>query len=226
MTNRKRCEHCARPQAYCYCAQIPIIENLWPVYILQHPQESRNALGTARIARLGLAKCTLTMWERARSRMTENFFETNREQGSLLQDSRKTNRVQSTLPQEAVLIYPGDNALPLSALAGQSPRPLIFLDATWRKSRRMLFESPELCALPRHALDSPPPSRYRIRKEPAAHTVSTLEAVAHTLARLENATTRYEPLLRVMDTLIEQQIQRMGRDTFAKNYEGCVSEGE
>lgn len=194
MTNRKRCERCNRPVQLCYCALITPVENTWPVHILQHPLESRHALGTARIASLGLANCTLT------------------------QDSPHTDG--------AVLIYPGKDALPLSALAGQSPRPLVFIDATWRKSRRMLLESPELAALPRYALDAPAPSRYRIRKEPAPDAQSTLEAIVLTLGLLEGAEDRYHPLLSVMDTLIEQQIKRMGQETFSRNYDGCVPEGE
>lgn len=226
MTNRKRCERCNRPTQLCYCALITPIDNVWPVHILQHPLETRHALGTARIASLGLANCTLTLWERACSRVLESSHSPLRGQGPLPQDARRFYRGQGPLPQNAVLIYPGEDARPLWALAGEPPRPLVFIDATWRKSRRMLFESPELAALPRYALDSPPPSRYRIRKEPAPDALSTLEAIVFTLEQLEEAEARYRPLLSVMDTLIEQQIQRMGRDTFARNYDGCVPEGE
>lgn len=190
MTNRQRCERCERPQALCYCSQIQTIDNLWPVHILQHPLESRHALGTARIAHLGLSRCTLT----------------------------KSEHFSAVAPANFALIYPGDDSLPLSTLQDQSPRPLLFLDATWRKSRRMLFESPILAALPRYALESPPPSRYLIRREPTANTLSTLEAIVYTLTRLEHDHDKYLPLLQIMDGLIERHIDFMGQDIFVKNY--------
>ncbi len=190
MSSRERCECCYRPVSLCYCAMIRPADNHWPVHILQHPQESRHALGTARIAHLGLNRCTLTRGE----------------------------QLTANVPANVVLIYPGENALPLSALQDQSPRPLLFLDATWRKSRRMLFESHALAALPRYGLESPPVSRYRIRREPTANALSTLEAIVYTLGQLENSREKYEPLLQTMDELIEQHIGFMGKDTFRKNY--------
>jgi DTW domain-containing protein YfiP len=59
------------------------------------------------------------------------------------------------------------------------------LDATWRKSRKMLHLNPGLQTLPRLALEDVPASAYRIRKAHAPHQLSTLEAVAHALVQLE-----------------------------------------
>ena len=79
------------------------------------------------------------------------------------------------------------------------------LDATWRKSRKMLYLNPALQRLPRLALQDVPPSAYRIRKAHAPHQLSTLEAAAHALAQLEANPVYYQPLLSAFDGFVQQQ---------------------
>lgn len=195
MAKRERCARCQRPLPSCYCAELRPLDNHWPVWILQHPQEARHALGTARIAALGLRRCKLEEYTAPSDR--HSFA------GSEL---------------APVLIYPGSDSAPLQTLAKQSPRPLLFLDGSWRKSRRMLLESPWLQALPRYALEAPPPSRYRIRREPDANAVSTLEAIVYSLGVVEGDAARYQPLLQLMDKIINEQIAHMGQEIYARNY--------
>jgi DTW domain-containing protein YfiP len=79
--------------------------------------------------------------------------------------------------------------------AGESLR-LVVIDATWRKSLRMLLEHPTLAALPRLSLDAPAPTRYRaIRAARRANQVSTLEATVQALAMLEGPSFDAAPLL-------------------------------
>lgn len=195
MAKKERCAACHRPLALCYCAQLSPVSNDWPVWILQHPAEARHALGTARIAALGLRDCTVS--EGKRLDATHPFISTD---------------------ASPVLIYPSATSLPLSDLALTPHRPLLFIDATWRKSRRMLLENPWLGALPRYVLTNPPPSRYRIRREPNVEAISTLEAIVHSLGVLEGDGTRYEPLLAQMDRLVDEQIAHIGEEVFARNY--------
>ena len=203
MPPRARCPHCQRPSLHCYCAQLPspALLNHWPVTILQHPQESRHSLGTARIAQLGLSDCSMIVGKA---------------------ETWPDDLAGQIAEEHIALIYPGAASQPLSALREQPPQRLLIIDATWRKSRRMLLESAWLAALPRYHLQSPPPSRYRIRKEPSSNALSTLEAIVHALAFLEGTVecdeNKYTPLLRIMDSLIDEQIKEMGLETFAKNY--------
>lgn len=194
MTKRQRCENCTRPLPLCYCARLPNIVNHWPVHIIQHPSESRHALGTARIAHLGLSEATLTSYPIA------------------------PEDLETLTSQRIALIYPGDHSEPLEQLQGSSPRRLVFIDATWRKSKRMLLESSFLGQLPRYTLPVTAPSRYRIRKEPSDQSLSTLEAIVSALGILENDDKRYLPLLEVMDTLIAQQTSRMPPEVLRENY--------
>lgn len=116
------------------------------------------------------------------------------------------------------LIYPGEDAEPIAALQSQSVRPLLFLDATWRKSHRMLMESPWLQSLPRYALANQTTSRYRIRRASRPDALSTLEAIVETLGMVEGDVQRYASMLAVMDHLVDEQIAHMGREVYARNY--------
>ncbi|MGS0757100.1 DTW domain-containing protein [Roseateles sp. GG27B] len=80
------------------------------------------------------------------------------------------------------------------------------LDATWRKSRKMLHLNPLLQALPRLALQQPPPSRYTIRRAQQTHQLSTLEATVLALQQLEGAAREasYAPLLTAFDGFVAQ----------------------
>lgn len=194
-SSRQRCPHCERPLPRCYCRQLPTLANRWPVWICQHPTESRHALGTARIAALGLEQCLLSPCP---GPANPAMFPAS-----------------SALP---ALIYPGEDALPIEALQTQDIRPLLFLDGTWRKAHRMLMESAWLQSLPRYSLHPSMPSRYRIRRAPRPDALSTLEAIVKTLGVLEGDEQRFAPLLSVMDHLVEEQITHMGKTVYQHNY--------
>lgn len=187
--DRAHCSRCGRPLAVCYCSLVRQVSNAWPVHILQHPRESGHAVGTARIAALSLTRCGLDI-------LREPFIPS----------------------PDDVLVYPGADAGPLEELAGGPPRRLLFLDASWRKSRRILYEQPALAALPRYCLTDVPPSRYRIRREPERGFLSTVEAVVLALEALEREPGRYHSLLRVMDWMIDQQIRYMGEEVYRRHY--------
>lgn len=195
MTKRAICDRCKRPLGVCYCHTLKQIHNPWPVHILQHPRESSHAIGTAAIAALSLTRCYL--------QIGEHFT-----RDSIAADVHN-----------ALLIYPGDDATELDTLCTDAPHTLIFLDASWRKSHRMLMESPDLQALPKVALQLMQPSRYRIRKARYEASLSTLEAIVHTLAFLEHDEEKYLPLLNSMDWMIETQIRLMGENVFKRNYD-------
>lgn len=170
------------------------VDNAWPVHILQHPRESKHAIGTARIAELSLSRCQLQIGEQF------------------------TLKQAAMDPKQSVLIYPGEGAMPLESLQGGTPKTLVLLDASWRKSRRMLIESPELQCLPKIGLQPENKSRYRIRKSKYADSLSTLEAVVQALSKLEQNEGKYLSLLETMDWMIAKQVEFMGEAVFRKNY--------
>lgn len=184
-TRRPLCPNCQRPQSACICAWVRPTANEVELLLLQHPLEQHEAKGTARLLRLSLARCRLEIGER---------FD-----AALWADT------------PAVLLYPPDAgaalfAPPVAAAESSGPLCLIVLDATWRKSRRMLHDNPALQRLPRLALQAPPPARYAlIRKARQAHQLSTLEASLLALQQLEGRADCYAPLWAAFQGFLAQQ---------------------
>ncbi|MEH6605035.1 MAG: tRNA-uridine aminocarboxypropyltransferase [Pseudomonadales bacterium] len=194
---RPLCPQCARPLSVCFCHTVQLIQNQWPVLILQHPGEARRAIGTAKIAQLSLTDCQTEIGEIPAS------------DGVLLE------RIEQ---QQPYLVYPDENSLSLEDISNEPIRPLLFLDGTWRKTKRMLFESPILAQLPKVGFSPQHISRYRIRKEPTDEAISTIEAIAFVLQTLEQAPDKYQGLLTTMDWIIDQQIKAMGQELYERNY--------
>lgn len=207
---RPSCQQCQRPSTVCLCHTITAITNRWPIIILQHPDEAKHAIGTAIIAQLSLSQC-----------QTISYVSK--------EDSSKTNTnvvpgqqsiVKIISQQQPLLVFPDEDGQSIDKISTEELRPLLFLDGTWRKSRRMKYETPELAALPKVTIHSSPSSRYRIRKTPNENALSTLEAIAYSLATLEQNKEKYQPLLTSMDWMIDQQINAMGPEVYRQNYDG------
>jgi DTW domain-containing protein YfiP len=177
--SRTICAHCLRPQATCLCALVRPTLHRTEVLVLQHPQEQRQAKNSVGLLRLSLARCEVVVGER---------FAPDTLRALLERPGRETRLLYPDVP--------GAPAPPAPEASAQAPVRLVVIDATWRKSLRMLLEHPTLAGLPRLSLAALPPTRYRaIRAARRAHEVSTLEATVHALAMLEGATFDAAPLL-------------------------------
>lgn len=196
--SRARCERCTRPQRHCLCPLIPSLPSLTQVLILQHPDEQRHALNTARLAELGLLNAYL--------KVGEVFADLQQ----LLSDDYR-----------ACLLFPGEQAqqLPLASVA-EDDRPLLLVvpDGTWRKARKLLHLNPLLAELPRVCLPTGLQSRYRLRKAPGEGALATIEAIVVAL-NLQEAPACFDQLLRPFEALIEGQIAAMGEETFLRNHQ-------
>ncbi|MFL6657359.1 MAG: tRNA-uridine aminocarboxypropyltransferase [Massilia sp.] len=185
---RALCARCTRPLAACICRWISALDCQVELLILMHPLEVRNAKGSARLLHLSLANAVLVEGE---------SFDPDA-LAHLLHAGGRT----------PVLLYPATPgvsapAIDARALAQPSTLRLVVLDGTWRKSRKMLHQNPQLQTLPRLALSDMPPSQYLIRKAHAADQLSTLEASCHAIARLEPGVD-VRPLLAAIDDFVAQ----------------------
>jgi DTW domain-containing protein YfiP len=116
-------------------------------------------------------------------------------------------------PKYTLLLYPPTAyaehakpaALDTARLTDPSQVRLVVLDATWRKSRKMLHLSPWLQALPRLSLDASLVSGYTIRKAHKPGQCSTLEATCAALAQLQANAGRYASLLQAFRGFVSQQ---------------------
>ncbi|MDY7574966.1 tRNA-uridine aminocarboxypropyltransferase [Actimicrobium sp. CCI2.3] len=183
---RAHCARCLRPQTTCICAWITPVTVSTEVVILQHPLETDNAKGSARLLQLSLSGSQLVQGET----FTEAQWQT------LLAD------------RHTVLLYPDQPGSPASpSLAGTDLMRLrvIVLDGTWRKSRKMLFRDPRLQQLPRLTLQDAPASHYHIRKAQRADQLSTLEATCHALLQLGEPAGELQHLLQAFDGFVTRQ---------------------
>jgi DTW domain-containing protein YfiP len=222
---RSLCCQCLRPLTVCFCHTIHVVDNHWPIIILQHAGETNRAIGTAKIAQLSLKNCQTYIYQ---THIKLNHTKQTKNDKLSDTQTREHNKrlVESICEQAPLLVYPGDNSITVEQLATdvnkkpqtQDKAPLLFIDGTWRKSRRMLYECPALAALPRVSLLSGQASRYLIRKVPNDSALSTVEAIAASLSALEGSKDKYQSLLNSMDWMIEQQIKAMGEEKYQRNY--------
>jgi DTW domain-containing protein YfiP len=197
---RATCAACLRAQSACICHWVRPLSSRADLLILQHPLEVRNAKNSARLLHLCLPG--------SRLEVGETFPDL---QALLHADGRVPVLLYPRTAGEAELGLPAPPVLDPSLLAVPGRLRLVLLDATWRKSRKMLDLKPELQRLPRVALHDVPASAYRIRKAHAAHQLSTLEAAALALAQLEGDAAAYRPLLQAFDGFVQQQAALFSR---------------
>jgi DTW domain-containing protein YfiP len=191
------------------------------VLVLQHPQELRQAKSSVALLRLSLAHCEVVVGERfSYESLSALLHRPGRDTYLLYPDVPAapapfvlsaaqlqpspcrlpapgvphTQDTQPTPPAPHVSFASSDLSVPEGSVRAHVR--LVVIDATWRKSLRMLLEHRALAALPRVSLDMPAPTRYSaIRAARLPHQVSTLEATVQTLALLEGPSFDGAPLL-------------------------------
>lgn len=186
---RSLCSDCELPLAACLCAWVRPVANEVALIVLQHPQEVHQAKGTVRLLQRCLGRCQVLVGEQ--------FDEAT---------------LAPLLGPGAALLYPMDDRAQGGASAGPVQR-LLLLDATWRKSRKMLHLNPLLRTLPRLALTALPPSGYPIRRAQRPEQRSSLEAAALALQQLEQAAggqvlpvaAKYQPLREALADFVAQR---------------------
>ncbi len=166
--------------------------------LLQHPLEQHHAKGTARLLALSLRRCRIWV-------------------GEVFDPQQLAQALAAPEPgQTTCLLYPENPGEPPGQHSGPADTAdtagtcgrLVLLDASWRKSRKMLLLNPLLQQLPRLALQDLPASRYTIRKAHLEHQLSTLEAGVLALQQLEGPAPAHQDLLAGFDGFVEQQALR------------------
>lgn len=195
------CPHCAKPAALCVCDSVTPVENRVELVVLQHPQEQDRTLGSARLAVHALTRATFKVglsWP-SLSRMLGREADPARWAVLYLGSAN----AEKLAPGKAVVILNrkgepvGDQRGALRDLEG-----VILLDGTWSQAKALWWRNPWMLKCRRIILGPPRPSRYgSLRKEPRRDGLSTIEAAAFLLARLENAPE--------IETALTQTFERM-----------------
>lgn len=185
---RALCLRCRRALSACWCDASSLQRTQAELVLLQHPRESRNPIGTARMAHLGV--------EDSKLRVGVHFGEDPAIQAMLADPARRN-----------VVLYPAADARPAAELRGQEASLRIFiLDGTWWQAKKLWKMNPWLHALPAYRLNPSAPGQYRIRREPAAHCLATIEAVSQFLDVLGDREGAHGELLRPFQVMVEKQI--------------------
>lgn len=195
-TKRATCSHCARPTRNCICALIRPVANQVEVLILQHPDEAPNSKNTAGLLHLSLKNSQLKIGESFASEDLHNWLFADQKQPLLL--------YPAIAEYKALGLAEPQSALPVNQYISNQLR-LVVIDATWRKSRKMIYLNHILQSLPRMTLMDTPASLYKIRKAHSENQLSTLEASCYALQQLEQQQVDYAPLLTAMSLFVAQQ---------------------
>jgi hypothetical protein len=153
--------------------------------ILQHVGERFHPFNTARIVQKALSHCHL-------------IADHNQRLGT------------HPLPIQANpgLLYPRANAPLLTDLsAAGRPNQLVIIDGTWHQAKTIVRDVPQLRDMPCYRLTPASPGQYRIRREPDAQSLSTLEATVAALQVLEPDTVGLDQLLSAFHKMVENQLR-------------------
>jgi DTW domain-containing protein YfiP len=150
----------------CVCAFNPRLANRIRVIVVQDAREERKTTNTGRLACLALQRSQLVVCA----------------DGAPMQDLAGD---RGDAHGRTWLLFPAPDAVPLERIERGSVARLIVPDASWAKARRMIRREPSLRGIPCATLPAGPPSAFALRRAPHADQVSTLEAIARTLAVLE-----------------------------------------
>jgi len=184
----RRCLRCFRPRALCFCDRIAAVDNRTMIWILQHRRERFHPFNTARIVAQSLQRCRLIVDHNAALNSRFNGCQ---------------------LSPRAGLLYPGDDSTLLTQVApGDLPDQLVILDGTWHHAKTLFREIPKLQSLPRYRLEPSSPGNYRIRREPNAHALSTLEATVAALRAIEPETRSLDDLVGAFEKMVDDQLTR------------------
>ena len=175
---------------------------------MQHPDEVKNAKGTAIIAKLYLKSCQV---------LTGEDFSRHKELEALIDQSAEDTFVVFPHEYSQTLneYFDPDSA---QVLGLGRKYNLIFIDGSWRKAKKIWHSTPCLQRLRCINISKHKLSNYRIRKAPKDGYISTIEAIVACLEYLDSGHEKYKPLLQVFDKMIDAQIDSMGDKIFKKNY--------
>lgn len=181
---RALCAKCNRPVKVCVCDALVEVEAPVELIIWQDPTEAKHKLSTAPLLNLSITNSRLFIADKLNP---EDIF-------------------SPTDLSECALLYPLENGQQLQAEQRTKVKKLLVLDGTWKKVRRLFHLNEWLKNLPYIPLNPENLSRYAIRKSPRADGLSTIEAAVAGLSLLDEATD-YQPILNVLDRMVELQQQ-------------------
>ncbi|WP_207455238.1 tRNA-uridine aminocarboxypropyltransferase [Azospirillum sp. SYSU D00513] len=202
--NAETCPTCLKPAHLCICEAVEPIDNRVFLLILQHPQEKREALGTAQIAHLQFRNSALKVglsWSNLKRILGR---EVDYKRWGVLYLGPVKEGDSAPKPEVAVVDKAGNplkgGGERLAELEG-----LIVLDGTWSQAKTLWWRNPWLLKCQRLVLNPQFRSLYgEARREPRKDSVSTLESAAFALSRLEGRPAMFDQALKPFSLLLKK----------------------
>jgi DTW domain-containing protein len=202
------CPHCGKPLPLCICDSITPIENRVSLLILQHPQEQDRALGTARLTALHFKDAVVKIglsWPSLSKALGRTVHDPSR-WAVLYLGSAKVSDLDTDAEIVAINrkgeVEPHQRAI-LSDIEG-----IVLLDGTWSQAKALWWRNAWMLKCQRIVLGPKRPSRYgKLRKEPRADGLSTIEAAGLLLAGLEKRPDIAETLNASFDRMLARYLE-------------------
>jgi len=184
--NTTDCPHCGKPAELCVCEGIAAIDNKVFVLILQHPQEQDRSLATARLTTLHFKNTRLAIGLSWPS-LTKIFGRPVDPQRWAVLYLGSTKGADLAPDRDMVLVDRKGAALGDQKRVLREIEGIILLDGTWSQAKALWWRNAWMLKCRRVVLSPRQPSRYgRVRREPRRDALSTIEAAAMLVARLED----------------------------------------
>lgn len=189
---RQRCPTCLQPEFACYCKWVEKIDLNIDFVILIHPKEvKRRRITTGRMAHLCLQNSFLFM-------------------GHLFDDDARVDAILSDPSRHCVLLYPSQRSANLTTMSPAGLRSFVppgkrltvfVIDGTWSTAKKTVNQSANLKRLPQFTFAASRPSKFRVRLQPRAECLSTIEAI-HQAVELLGPAVGLDPAERIQDQLL------------------------
>lgn len=201
------CTICGKPDDLCLCASLVPERTRLSVLILQHPQEQDVELGTARLLSGQIEGATVKVglsWP-GLNKILGRQVEPKR-WGVLHMGSKEE---VAKVARGGIAVFGRKDVSPDSDLILADLEGIVLIDGTWAQAKTLWWRNAWLLKLRRIVIHPDFRSAYgTIRKEPRRESVSTLEAGAFVLGKLEGDPGLQERLLKPFDVLLDRWRKR------------------
>ena len=198
------CPQCHKPVALCVCDGIVPFDNKVSVLILQHPQEQDRMLGTARLTALHFRNAAMKIglsWP-SLGKILGRTVDPHRWAVLYLGSAKAADLAPG---RDIVFVNrKGELERDQDALM-RDIEGIVLLDGTWSQAKALWWRNAWMLKCRRVVLGPRRPSRYgRLRREPRRDGLSTIEAAAMLLGRLERRPEIEEKLTASFERMLER----------------------
>ena len=201
----ENCANCLKPEHLCVCEAVEPVDNQICVVILEHPQEKREILGTAPIAKLQFKNAVVRVglsWPNLK-RIVGREVDYKR-WGVLYLGAAKQGAAAAS--EEIAVVDKNGAPLRDSADILADLEGIILLDGTWSQAKSLWWRNAWLLKCRRIVLHPHFKSMYgQARREPRRESVSTLEAAAFVVSRLEGEPEMFDRVLKPFGLLLKKK---------------------